>query len=108
LHRVWGITGQTELLFTQEWYTMKWLIDVQFRHKFMTWTSVFNARVDLVGCVVDIMARGTIFSQIFSNFSCYYNSTHNPYCFICYLWCGQQNLQRLQFQQMYCHPTLRV
>jgi len=22
----------TELLFTQEWYTMKWLIAVQFRH----------------------------------------------------------------------------
>jgi hypothetical protein len=77
-------------------------------HELLLWKSGFDPRSVRVACVVYIMAQGTRFSLItlFSPVNHHY--TYHPYCFICYLWYGQQNHQRLQFQQMYCHPTLRI
>ena len=77
-------------------------------HELLLWTSGFNPRVVHIGCVVDIMAHGHVFLWLHQISPVNYHFTHNPYCFICYLWYGQQNHQRLQFQQIYRHPTLRI
>jgi len=77
-------------------------------HELLQWKSGFNPREVLVGDVADVMAQGHVFLWLLQISPVNYYFTHDPYCFICYLRYGLQNLQRLQFQEMYCHPTLRI
>jgi hypothetical protein len=57
-----------ELLFSQDWYTMKLVNSCSVHgliHELLLWTSGFDPRVVHVGCVVEIMAHGHFFSDYF-------------------------------------------
>jgi len=77
-------------------------------HKLLQWKSGFNPRVVLVGDVADVLAQGHVFLWLLQISPVNYYFTHDAYCFICYLRYGQQNLQKLQSQEIYGYPSLRI